>query len=914
MKHKHNLLYLFGSLLLAFFCLVFFFPKTIKAQSSSIRVSGLTNPRNIAPLQGFVPSWYFEEDPELGLRNALTNPSNFGPGGTVSCSVEFKPFVTTITPGSLIGNGQKKFEVFFAGLTHTDLTNEEANELAAFIRSGGIVFVSGGGYSTYQNLGLPGYDGSRFNSLFGSLGISDTFPQGEVVDFYPCGASTEPIATPVTTGPFGAIGVLWHDTYNPINTSTLQSVATGFNELCFIGMSLDPEGVSPLSVNGGQYYRTILAEGKFDKGYLSVSGIPQYSLSANYFLNLFSLACPGGTTRPPFAFLDLPWDYEGKGLSFSEAATAIGSYFDHEYPFGDVGSVLGEPVEAQGTLTNYEGKFRDSIMRYSSHDGYDWLSKAKVYNGDSVLAAGSGTATFFKADKNKGVWGTSACGNVIVIDHGNGYQTRYYHLQDNDPISQSFTTPRFVNKGEVIGKVGSTGTKSSAPHIHFSVIQDKNGDGNFNDNRPDGLTDPFGWQSKEVDPWQNYSFSYNGERVGNKSYYLWTKPIANLSKELTSNGGFYKLERYEVNFPQDSTSDPLNVSMQYSTKVTVSDSFESVGSALQFNVIDASGNPINTFPKDFTLTIDFKDFDINKYKLSSLSIYSSNDGMNWIKEDTNIDFASGIATSTLNHASYFALMGEKSDIIPPNTEALLTGNEGQTGWYRSDVEVTLNAEDGNEGSGIYYVGYKVDDDYFKEYKEPFTISDEGEHVVEFYSVDNDENIEELKSVTFHIDKTLPEARIEFSPEKNDAEILGVDEKETEVTFEEGKGRFKSDLIIIKDKSGNTLQLEGKFRRMDKLDTYSIESMQYNESEEFKFDKNFYSAGFALGKKSGEFNQVLQSWFDKGETLMAIIYNGKKDESEIFKKDKGEKVQWETKPGLSLLYIKTNNGNLEFGYE
>jgi len=651
---KQSLSFIFKALPLTIYGLFLLFASSAEAQAADIRVSGFNSSRNPAPLTGFTPNVYFEEDYAASLRNTLLDESNFGPGGTISCSVNFQPFVSSVVRGSLVSGGQKRSEVFFAGISNRELAGDEASELADFIRAGGIVYVSAEAYSAYQGLGIPGFEGTKFNPLFSSLGISDSFPQGEVIDFHPCGTTSTPIGTPVTTGPFGIIDPIGHSIFNPINTSTLQSIATGFNELCFIGFSLEEEGViSPLAAESGQYDRTILAEGQLGQGYLAVSGEALYTYSEydenirNYFLNLFALACPGGADQPPVPFLDLPWDYQGKGLSFSEAATAIGSYFDHEYPFSDVGSVLGEPLEAKGSVLSFQGPPRDLTLNYSNHDGYDWLGPARVHNDDPVLAAASGTATFYKADKNNTACGTWACGNVIVVDHGNGYQTRYYHLQDNDPISQSFTTPRFVNGGEVIGKVGSTG-KSTAPHIHFSVIQDKDQDGDFNDDRPDGLTDPFGWQSEEEDPWPNYSFTYKGvERTGNKSHYLWTNPIANLSSELTSNGGYFRLERYELNFPQDATADPLTVEVQYSPSVTISDSFESLGSGLYLNVIDATGNPITTFPQEFTLTIDFSDFDISKYKISSISIYSSGNGVDWAKEETDVDFANSVAFGQL---------------------------------------------------------------------------------------------------------------------------------------------------------------------------------------------------------------------------------------------------------------------------
>jgi murein DD-endopeptidase MepM/ murein hydrolase activator NlpD len=899
-------------------CLSFILLGSTEIQASTIRVTGFNSSRNPAPLIGFTPNYYFDEDPSAGLRSALLDQANFGTNGTVACSVEFKPFISSVSAGSLVEGGQKKFDVFFAGLSNSDLTSEEANELAGFIRAGGIVYIAGGGYSRYQGSGFSGYDGSGYNTLFSSLGISDRFPAGEVIDFWPCGASSPPIGTSVTTGPFGTVGPLSHDTFNPINTSTLQSVATGFNELCFIGMSLE-NNMSIQSENSGRYNRTILAEGKFGKGYLLVMGGPSYIYTdfddniKKYFLNLFSLACTGESEQQPTPFLDLPWDYKAKGLSFSEAALAIGSYFDHEYPFLDVGSALPEPAEARDSVTSFRGDFRNRNIRYSSHDGYDWLGPAKVNNGDPVLAAAAGVAQFFKADKNNPVCGSWACGNVVVIDHGNGYQTRYYHLQDSDPISQSFTTPRYVNQGEVIGKVGSTG-RSTAPHIHFSVIQDRNGNGNFNDDRPDGLTDPFGWQSKDPDPWSNYTFTYKGvQRTGNKSYYLWTKALDNLSDRLTSNAGFFKLERFEANFPEGSTTETWTVNMRYSPTVVISQSLESIGAILDLNVIDASGNPITTFPKNFTLTIDFKDFDISRFKDDSISIYSSSDRITWTKENTQVDFENMVATAVLNHASYFALAGEKKDAISPTTIGLLSGEEGESGWFRSDVEVTLSAIDNEGGAGIYYTGYKLDDDYFKEYRDPLIISTEGEHKIEFYSVDFDGNVEDTKFITFNIDKTPPEVRIQFNPDNFDTEVLGIDENQVDISFGELEGKFKSDLMVVKDKAGNTLKLDGKFKRKDAADTFAIESLQYNDDEIVKFDKNLFVVTFVLDKETQSLKHLSQIWFDKGDTRLSVYYDAKRNESIIFRKDYKEKMQRETKDGFVLLYVGTDSGSLEYGY-
>lgn len=66
-------------------------------------------------------------------------------------------------------------------------------------------------------------------------------------------------------------------------------------------------------------------------------------------------------------------------------------------------------------------------------------------------------------------WNDYGYGNVIVIDHGNGWQTLYAHLN-----SISVACGQSVSQGQVIGLLGTTG-KSSGPHLHFEMRSDTYG-------------------------------------------------------------------------------------------------------------------------------------------------------------------------------------------------------------------------------------------------------------------------------------------------------------------------------------------------------------------------------------------------------------------------------------------------------
>lgn len=78
-------------------------------------------------------------------------------------------------------------------------------------------------------------------------------------------------------------------------------------------------------------------------------------------------------------------------------------------------------------------------------------------NGSNVRAPYIGTVELVGIDKG--------LGKYVVIDHGAGTKTRYGHLSNNSIVKPGDR----VNRGDVIGKVGSTGT-STGNHLHLEAI------------------------------------------------------------------------------------------------------------------------------------------------------------------------------------------------------------------------------------------------------------------------------------------------------------------------------------------------------------------------------------------------------------------------------------------------------------
>ncbi len=112
----------------------------------------------------------------------------------------------------------------------------------------------------------------------------------------------------------------------------------------------------------------------------------------------------------------------------------------------------GRPI-ARGWLSSYFGMRTDPFSgRRVHHAGVDFAGKL----GSDVVAVAAGVVTFSGR--------RSGYGNLVEINHGNGYMTRYGHnLKNLVNVGQT------IKKGELIAKMGTTG-RSTGPHVHFEVI------------------------------------------------------------------------------------------------------------------------------------------------------------------------------------------------------------------------------------------------------------------------------------------------------------------------------------------------------------------------------------------------------------------------------------------------------------
>ena len=117
------------------------------------------------------------------------------------------------------------------------------------------------------------------------------------------------------------------------------------------------------------------------------------------------------------------------------------------------GGAMTWPTPSCRVITSYYGWRLHPVLKYEKlHTGVD----IGAQYGAKIVAAKSGTVV--TATYN------NAYGNYVTINHGGGVATLYAHQS-----SMAVSAGQYVNEGDVIGYVGSTGY-STGPHLHFEVI------------------------------------------------------------------------------------------------------------------------------------------------------------------------------------------------------------------------------------------------------------------------------------------------------------------------------------------------------------------------------------------------------------------------------------------------------------
>ncbi len=128
--------------------------------------------------------------------------------------------------------------------------------------------------------------------------------------------------------------------------------------------------------------------------------------------------------------------------------------FDQEKIANDA-FIAGRPIKWGWMSSPYGYRSDPFTGKRAWHAGVDFAGK----DGSDIISVAAGVVTWSGA--------RYGYGNLVEVNHGDGYTTRYAHCKEI-----LVKAGDIVDKGEVLARMGSTG-RSTGPHVHYEVL--KNG-------------------------------------------------------------------------------------------------------------------------------------------------------------------------------------------------------------------------------------------------------------------------------------------------------------------------------------------------------------------------------------------------------------------------------------------------------
>jgi murein DD-endopeptidase MepM/ murein hydrolase activator NlpD len=115
---------------------------------------------------------------------------------------------------------------------------------------------------------------------------------------------------------------------------------------------------------------------------------------------------------------------------------------------------LRKPLEFRRISSRFSSsRFHPILQAWRGHRGVDYAAAT----GTPIMATADGVVT------HAGQLG--GLGNAVVIDHPNGFRTRYGHMTS---VASSIHVGTRVRQSQIIGYVGSTGL-ATGPHLHYEL-------------------------------------------------------------------------------------------------------------------------------------------------------------------------------------------------------------------------------------------------------------------------------------------------------------------------------------------------------------------------------------------------------------------------------------------------------------
>lgn len=162
-----------------------------------------------------------------------------------------------------------------------------------------------------------------------------------------------------------------------------------------------------------------------------------------------------GRTLAPPRLLYVELESAGKSrryYAFTPPEESEQRWFD-ENGNGAARGLMRTPVDGARITSKYGYRTHPISRRQKKHNGVDFAAPT----GTPIYASGDAVVIHRRY--------SGGAGNLIKLDHGEGMQTWYMHLND---FADDLVLNEPVRQGQIIGYVGSTGA-STGPHLHYEI-------------------------------------------------------------------------------------------------------------------------------------------------------------------------------------------------------------------------------------------------------------------------------------------------------------------------------------------------------------------------------------------------------------------------------------------------------------
>jgi len=212
-------------------------------------------------------------------------------------------------------------------------------------------------------------------------------------------------------------------------------------------------------------------------------------------------------------------------------------------------------------------------------------------------------------------------------------------------------------------------------------------------------------------------------------------------------------------------------------------------------------------------------------------------------------------------------------------------------------------------SGVDYTLYKLNNSDWQEYSAPLEFSEAGTYTLEYYSVDQHENIEETKTTTFEIQfpEIIPEAMITVNPTNFSIQLTATGSGEL-IHHEEQLAEEKVS-HTFSDAFNQSLTLLTKPAHTWLYDQLKVEELTYSPTLESTASGILTVSG--LKDKKGVVT-MLTTW-KTPDYLLTVFFERWTNRTYVVKTEGKQVLSSEKLPGLHLLVLTSNKGIFEYNY-